>query len=77
MVTYQLRPPQTLLECLWSSVAIHTHATQRLETIICEHEDASMIRFEVIDLFLPQQRPEVFAEEFYAVQVALGAGFVD
>jgi hypothetical protein len=35
-----------------------------------------VVRLQIINLLLEQQCPEVFAEEFDAVEVGLGAGFV-
>lgn len=36
-----------------------------------------MIRFEIIDLFAEEQRPEIFADEFYGFEGRCWAGFVD
>lgn len=35
-----------------------------------------MVRFEVVYLFSEEQDPEIFADEFYAVEGGEGAGFV-
>lgn len=44
---------------------------------IRQHEDAPVVRFEVVDLFPEDEGPEVFANEFYCVQGGGGAGFVE
>jgi hypothetical protein len=74
--THRLRPTQRLLRCFHARFPVYAHATQRLEARVCENEDASVVRFQVIYLFAEKERPEVFADEFDAVEGRLRAGAV-
>ena len=74
--TYQLRPTQRLLPSFHSGFPIYTHPAQSMEAVVSKDENPAMIRFEVIDLFPEDELPEVFADEFDAVEWCLRTGFV-
>ena len=50
------------------------HAGEGFEGVVCEDVDAAVVCFQVVDLLAEEEGPEVFAEEFYAVEGCGGAG---
>lgn len=52
------------------------HAGQGFEGVVGQDVDAAVVCFQVVDLLAEEEGPEVFAEEFYAVEGGGGAGGV-
>jgi len=73
MCTHCLRPTQSLLGGFDAGFPVDAHATDRLEALVRQHEDAPVVRLEVVDLLAEQQRPQVFADELDVVQGRLWA----
>lgn len=71
-VQIRLRPPQSLFCRFGPSPPIHTHATERLKALVRQDEDAAVVCFQVVDGFAEEECPEVFADEFDAVEGGLG-----
>lgn len=72
-----MRPLHSLLGCLHPRPPVDTHSTERLKSIVREDEDTTVVRFEIIDGFVEDEGPKVFAEEFDAVEGCRRAGFVN
>jgi hypothetical protein len=49
-------------------LCIKRHAAEGFEGIVCEDVDATVIGFEVINLLSEEERPEIFAQKFDAVE---------
>ena len=52
---------------------VERHAGEGFESVVGEDVDAAVVGFEVVDLLAEEEGPEVFAEEFYAVEGGGGA----
>nr|POE56625.1 hypothetical protein CFP56_33597 [Quercus suber] len=62
--TYHLRPLHRLLHRLAARPPVDTHARQRMEARVRQHERATVVRLEVVDLLAAEEQgPEVLAEE--------------
>lgn len=61
--THSLCLGQSFLQSPRPSPAIHRHPRQRLEAVVSEHKRATVIRFQIIDLFPEDEHPEVLADE--------------
>jgi hypothetical protein len=64
------------LQCSIVFLGVEAHATERLEGVVGQHVNATVVGFEVIDLFAEEEGPEVFAEELYYVEGGRWAGCV-
>jgi hypothetical protein len=68
-----LRPAQRLFRRFHACFPIHAHAADGLEALVRQDEDAAVVGFQVVDLLAEEQGPEVFADEFDAVEGGLRA----
>ena len=59
-----------------ADTSFQAHLGERLEVLVCENVDATVIGLQVIDLFAKDKSPEVFAEEFDDVESFAKARFV-
>lgn len=57
-------------------LCVKGHAAEGLEGVIGEDVDAAVVSFEVVDLLAEEEGPEVFAEEFDAIEGGGRAGGV-
>lgn len=74
--THRLRAIQRLLGCFHARFPVYAHATDGLEACVGQDEDSSVVGFQVVDLFAEEKGPEVFADEFDAVEGRCWAGAV-
>lgn len=65
--TYCLCSTQCFFRRFHTSFPVNAHATDRLEALVRQHEDAAVVGLQVVDLLAEKQRPEVFADELDAV----------
>lgn len=66
--THRLCPTQCLLPSLHTSFPVHAHATNGLKSLVRENKHAPVVGLQVVDLLPEQQRPEVLADKFDAVE---------
>lgn len=68
-----MRPAQRLFWRFHACFPIDAHAADGLKALVRQDEDAAVVGFQVVDLLAEEQGPEVFADEFDAVEGGLGA----
>ena len=71
--THCLRSTQRLFRRFHACFPIYAHAADGLEALVRQDEDAAVVGFQVVDLLAEEQGPEVFADEFDAVEGCLRA----
>lgn len=57
IATYRLCASDSLFSRLEAGSPVDAHPTERLEAIVCQDEDPSMICLEVVDLLLEDEAP--------------------
>ena len=71
--THCLRSTQRLFRRFHACFPIYAHAADGLEALVRQDEDAAVVGFQIVDLLAEEQGPEVFADEFDAVEGCLRA----
>lgn len=66
--TYRLRFAQCLFRPFGSPPSVHTHPAQGQKLVVREHKRASVVCFQIVDLFSKHDLPQIFADEFDHVE---------